>query len=232
MTRIFDSRTTLLALRWASPSAPRTASVQWLAGDTARCGAYCGGRRPRGCPFESHPAPHGTAGRRNLPRSRSRGSRHRGLTPPQPRRRAAAEPHRIAAARLLPRAVARGPEARSRRAPTARTNGLGVSPSVYKGHIRPLTRVYKQNVGGRLRNSPPKIAQLARPVRITEPESPRQSGRCYPVGSSTSAATRSTNSIDADSSARCSSVGQPFRGKYSSRNSARMSGVSSSSRHT
>ena len=161
-----------------------------------------------------------------------RTARHRGLTPPQPRRRAAAEPHRIAAARLLPRAVARGPEARSRRAPTARTNGLGVSPSVYKGHIRPLTRVYKQNVGGRLRNSPPKIAQLARPVRITEPESPRQSGRCYPVGSSTSAATRSTNSIDADSSARCSSVGQPFRGKYSSRNSARMSGVSSSSRHT
>ena len=39
-----------------------------------RCGAYCGGLRPRGCPFESHPAQHRTS---HLPSLAVRGSRLR-----------------------------------------------------------------------------------------------------------------------------------------------------------
>ena len=63
------------------------------------CGAYCGGRRPRACPFRSHP----TAAAQHL-------------TPPQPRGSRSPSAHRV------PRTRSSRPRGARRRAPTARSH--------------------------------------------------------------------------------------------------------------
>ena len=75
-------------------------------------------------------------------------AQHGSLTPPQPRRRAAAD--RTASRRpasSLARSLAGRRPARGARRPG---NIFGVSLPVYTGHIRPFTHIYKQNVGDRL----------------------------------------------------------------------------------